>query len=85
MRQREERMSNPEIKREILAALSHPEAEDGLYFNNLIIVHEEEERPIVRGEEREVVDALRDLVKAGTVETTGNGPETIYKLKSSLH
>ena len=85
MRQREERMSNTEIKREILAALSHPEAEDGLYFNNLIIVHEEEERPIVRGEEGEVVEALRELVKAGTVETTGNGPETIYKLKSSLH
>ena len=36
-------MSNTDIKREILAALSHPEAEDGLYFNNLIIVHEEEE------------------------------------------
>lgn len=78
-------MTNPTIKREILAALSHPEAEDGLYFNNLIIVHEEEERPIVRGEEGEVVEALRELVKAGTVETTGNGPETIYKLKSTLN
>lgn len=78
-------MKQADIKREILAALSHPEAEDGLYFNNLIIVHEEEERPIVRGEEAEVVEALKDLVKAGTVETSGSGNETIYRLKSSLH
>jgi hypothetical protein len=78
-------MSTVDIKREILAALSHPEAEDGLYFNNLIIVHEEEERPIVRGEESEVVQALHELVKAGTVVTTGQGQETIYKLKGSLH
>jgi len=48
-------------------------------------VHEEEERPIVRGEESEVIEALRELVKAGTVETTGDGQETIYKLKSSLN
>ena len=81
----EELMSTIDIKREILAALSHPEAEDGLYFNNLIIVHEEEERPIVRGEESDVLEALRELVKAGTVVTTGNGPETIYKLKDSLN
>jgi hypothetical protein len=81
----EELMTNTDMKREILAALSHPEAEDGLYFNNLIIVHEEEERPIVRGEESEVIEALRELVKAGTVVTTGNGQETIYKLKGSLH
>lgn len=79
----EELMSTNEIKREILAALSHPEAEDGLYFNNLIIVHEEEERPIVRGEEGDVLAALRELVKAGTVETTGSGQETIYKLKGT--
>jgi hypothetical protein len=78
-------MKQADIKREILAALSHPEAEDGLYFNNLIIVHEEEERPIVRGEEAEVKEALSELVKAGTVEIHGAGPETIYKLKSSLH
>lgn len=78
-------MSNSDIKREILAALSHPEAEDGLYFNNLIVVHEEEERPIVQGEEAEVVAALQDLIKSGTVETTGSGPETIYKLKATVH
>jgi hypothetical protein len=81
----ESKMKQADIQREILAALSHPEAEDGLYFNNLIIVHEEEERPIVRGEEGEVKEALSELIKAGTVEIHGTGSETIYKLKSSLH
>lgn len=78
-------MKHAEIKREILAALSHPEAEDGLYFNNLIVVHEEEERPIVQGEEREVREALQELVEAGTIETEGTGQETIYKLRGSLN
>jgi hypothetical protein len=73
-------MKSNDIKREILAALRHPEAEDGLYFNNLIIVHEEEERPIVRGEEKEVMAALKELVSSGEVEETGSGQETIYKL-----
>ena len=78
-------MRQAEIKREIMAALSHPEAEDGLYFNNLIIVHEEEERPIVRGEESEVVEALQQLVASGAVEVSGSGNETIYRLKSTLN
>jgi hypothetical protein len=44
-------MNAHSIREQIVAALSHPEAEDGLYFNNLIVVHEEEERPIVEGDE----------------------------------
>jgi hypothetical protein len=78
-------MRQAEIKREIMAALSHPEAEDGLYFNNLIIVHEEEERPIVRGEESEVIEALQQLVASGAVEVSGSGNEAIYRLKSTLN
>ena len=74
-------MNDNIIKKEILAALSHPEAEDGLYFNNLIVVHEEEERPIVRGEESEILLVLRELVSSGEVDTSGSGHETIYKLK----
>lgn len=74
-------MKSNDIKREILAALRHPEAEDGLYFNNLIVVHEEEERPIVRGEESEVRAALKELVSSGEVEQLGSGQETIYKLR----
>jgi len=74
-------MNESTIKKEILAALSHPEAEDGLYFNNLIVVHEEEERPIVRGEEGQIKAALEGLLSAGAIEATGSGHETIYKLK----
>ncbi len=74
-------MNESTIKKEILAALSHPEAEDGLYFNNLIVVHEEEERPIVRGEEGQIRAVLEGLISAGAIEVTGSGHETIYKLK----
>lgn len=69
------------IKKQIVAALSHPEAEDGLYFNNFIVVHEEEERPIVQGEESEVRDVLEQLIKEGVVESSGTGDGEIFRLK----
>jgi len=70
------------IQEQILAALRHPEAEDGLYFNNLIVVHEEEERPIVVGEEADIASALNELLKAGTITSSGEGVSTIFKLAS---
>jgi hypothetical protein len=73
-------MSEERIKRQIIAALSHPEAEDGLYFNNLIIVHEEEERPIVEGEEAQVQAALDELVREGSITVTPTTQEHIYRL-----
>jgi hypothetical protein len=69
------------IKDQIVAALSHPEAEDGLYFNNLIVVHEEEERPIVQGEEAEIRRVLSQLVKERVVVTSGSGDGEIFRLK----
>lgn len=75
-------MTNPSlIKNQIVAALSHPEAEDGLYFNNLIVVHEEEERPIVQGEEGEVRKVLEHLIHDGIVESSGSGEGAIFRLK----
>jgi hypothetical protein len=68
------------IKKQITAALSHIEAEDGLYFNNLIVVHEEEERPIVVGDEAAVKSALEAMVKQGKVVVAGEGDSQIYKL-----
>ncbi len=68
------------IKEQIVAALSHPEAEDGLYFNNLIIVHEEEERPIVEGEETIILQVLDDMVGDGLVCVSGEGAQRIYSL-----
>ena len=69
------------IKKQIVAALSHPEAEDGLYFNNLIVVHEEEERPIVEGEEQDIRRVLDQLVKEGMIASSGDGEGRIFKLK----
>jgi hypothetical protein len=73
-------MSYELIKKQILAALSHPEAEDGLYFNNLIVVHEEEERPIVQGDEAQVQAALDRLVKEGSVVVVAGEQSQIYRL-----
>ncbi|MFN4896018.1 MAG: hypothetical protein ACK5GN_05605 [Pseudomonadota bacterium] len=73
-------MNSNSIREQILAALSHPEAEDGLYFNNLIVVHEEEERPIVEGDEAVILQTLDDMVLDGTLSVTGEGSQRIYKL-----
>jgi hypothetical protein len=73
-------MAHTTIKAQILAALSHPEAEDGLYFNNLIVVHEEEERPIVEGDEAAVMAALDELLKDGRIRVSGEGDQRIFQL-----
>jgi len=73
-------MAHTTIKAQILAALSHPEAEDGLYFNNLIVVHEEEERPIVEGDEAAVMAALEELLKDGRIRVSGEGDQRIFQL-----
>lgn len=68
------------IREQILAALKHPEAEDGLYFNNLIVVHEEEERPIVEGAETEVQKVLDTMVEEGELTVVGEGSQRIYSI-----
>jgi hypothetical protein len=68
------------IREQILAALKHSEAEDGLYFNNLIVVHEEEERPIVEGAEADVQKVLDAMVEAGELSVVGEGSQKIYSL-----
>ena len=73
-------MSSESIKQQIVAALSHPEAEDGLYFNNLIVVHEEEERPIVEGSEDDILGVLESLIAKGVVSVEGEGEQRIYHL-----
>lgn len=73
-------MQQDKIKIQILAALSHPEAEEGLYFNNFRAVFEEEERPVVNGSEEEVLTALKELVTEGRVKASTFGEETIFSL-----
>lgn len=76
-------MTRTSIREQILAALSHPEAEDGLYFNNLIVVHEEEERPIVQGEEEEILAVITDLIDEGLISSAGDGDQRIFSLVRS--
>ena len=75
-------MNANSIRNQIIAALSHPEAEDGLYFNNLIVVHEEEERPIVEGNEQAIMAVLNEMVAEGLVRSSGSGSQQIFSLAS---
>ena len=76
----EEIMASNTIREQILAALRHPEAEDGLYFNNLIVVHEEEERPIVEGHENDIQAVLDSMISEGELSVVGEGPQRIYAI-----
>jgi hypothetical protein len=71
---------NARIKEEILQALAHPEAEDGLYLNNLLVVHEEEERNPVIGTQEEILQALRELVNEGRVREDKGSESIIFSL-----
>lgn len=71
------------LKREIISALSHVEAEEGLYFNNLIVVHEDEERPPVDGTQEDVLAALREMLKEGTVVAEDHGDAVIFRLRNN--
>lgn len=68
-------------KRQIITALSHPEAEEGLYFNNFQTLHEEDERIVVEASELEILDALRELIAEGKVVTDESGTEVVFLLK----
>lgn len=71
-----------QVKSEIIAALQHPEADEGLYFSNLFQLHEEDERPRVSGSPLEIGKALSELASEGKVTLDESGPETIVFLKS---
>jgi hypothetical protein len=71
------------IKSQIMEALSHPEAQEGLYFRNFYHHHEEDERIRVEGEQVEILDALRQLIEEGKVVADDSGKEVIFSLPSS--
>jgi hypothetical protein len=71
------------LKQQIISALSHPEAENGLYLNNLMAVHEDEERTIVEGTEIDILDALKELIAEGSVMMNEEGEQVIFYLSSS--
>jgi hypothetical protein len=70
------------IKFQILEALSHPEAQDGLYFRNLYYLHEEDQREAVEGTQLEILDALKELMAADKIIMNDEGEEAIFFLAS---
>ena len=74
-----------EIKKDILSALAHPEADEGLYFRNFQNLHEEDERPIVRGTQKQALDALKELIEEGKVIVDDSFDELIFKLSEETH
>ena len=70
------------IKSQVIAALSHPEGEEGLYLDNFYLLHELEERPIVSGSQLEILDALKELIEEGVVVTEDGERGLVFRLKS---
>lgn len=70
-----------EIKTELLKALVHNEAEDGLFFCNFKLLHEEDERPYVHGCPKTVAKALNELVREGKVYLWEENDRVVFKVK----
>lgn len=68
------------VMRSIVEALSHPEAEDGLYFRNFAILHEEDCRARVAASSPEIASALTELIKEGRVKIDFDDIETVFRL-----
>jgi hypothetical protein len=71
------------VKVQILAALDHPEAEEGLYFRNFFHLHEEDERPAVEADQVDVLDALKELIAEGRVLMVEEGEEAVFRRAES--
>lgn len=69
-----------QISKQIIAALSHPEAQDGLYFRNLYHLHEEDQRDAVEGSQEDILEALRALIVEKKVRIDESGDEVIFFL-----
>ena len=68
------------IKELILLALSHPEAEEGLFLENFYHLHEEDQRQRIDASELSILDALKELIAEGKVETDECGENVVFKL-----
>ncbi len=70
----------PDVKGQIIRALTHPEAEEGLYFRNFYHLHEEDERPPVEARQDVILDALKELIHEGRVQMNDGEGEAIFTL-----
>ncbi|MEZ4754834.1 MAG: hypothetical protein R3A13_11105 [Bdellovibrionota bacterium] len=68
------------VKTQIIEALRHPEADEGLFYRNFTLLHEEDERPPVVAEDIDILDALRELIREGRVEVLDGSEEPIFLL-----
>ena len=75
-----ENMNSLSVREQVLEALRHEEAEDGLYFRNFCHLHEVDERKPVVASERELMQALEDLVREGKVKVDESGEEPVFLL-----
>lgn len=71
------------VESQILAALAHEEAEDGLYLRNFNLLGEEDERPAVEADEFTILEILTDLIRNGQVTCDETHHETIFHLNRS--
>lgn len=69
-----------EVKLQIIKALEHPEAQEGLYFRNFYALHEEDEREAVEADQVVILDALKELMSEGKVVMEEGGKEAVFHL-----
>lgn len=75
-------MTNEEkLKEQIIEVLSHPEADEGLYFRNFTNLHEEDDRPKIEADEADILLILNELVREGVVVLEENQGEAVFILK----
>lgn len=68
------------LEKQIISALKHPEAEEGLYLGNFSVLHEEDERPRVTASDEEILNVLKILIEQGTVQAKDQGEDIIFLL-----
>lgn len=68
------------IKSEILSALAHEEAEDGLFLDNFLLNHPEDERPKVSGTEAEILACIEELIAERKVKLEETGGKVVFRL-----
>ena len=71
------------VKDSIVGALSHSEAEDGLYFRNFFLLHEEDQRPGVKASKKDLLNALNELLEEGIVKVDFDELEVTFRLASN--
>ena len=77
-------MSNSitEIKQTLIKALTHQEAEDGLYFRNFFNMHEADERPMVKASKEDISKALTELIRENKVKLSNFDDDVIFMLNN---